>query len=155
MAKLEDASLKIPFPLSRETMDARLGTLSGLKLLKWERRDENDDIIVIMELSFDKPATLAAFLDPEGGRAVFTETNGSKTLDLILAYGHATVDPGLKSFIDSAFDDYKLELSFSAPTRVTSPEPATVDRAGTSARYLVLTAELLKSADDIIWTIRW
>ncbi len=155
LGKLDANSPKLPFPVSRADFDLAVARTPGLRLDKWNRKDGQDDIVIDVAIAFDSPATLARFLDPEGKRATFVQEGKERRLSLVLATGTNALDADLAEFVDLVFEGYRFDLSVRTPTKVISAQPGTTESGGLVARYQAPMNEILKSSQEIKWTIRW
>jgi hypothetical protein len=150
---LEASTRMIPFPVSRGDFESAVAATPGLSLVSYAAEERSDDIAVDVAISFSTPAALASFLDPAGKRAIYSDTDGKRSLRLTIAEGGAELDPEVVKLVETAFASYTVKLAVVLPSRVLS---AGIGKAsGMRAEYASTITALVENAQPVIWEIVW
>ena len=149
----------LPFPLSKDDFARAVAGSAGLSLSSYSREEGDDSVSIKARIAFATPAALAAFLDPSGKRALYSEAGGRRSLRLVISEG-GTVDPDIAKLVDAAFASYRVSLALLLPVErigatLTPAEGGSSSVTGSTAEYSNSTAALMKSAKPIEWEIVW
>ncbi|HRY54351.1 MAG TPA: hypothetical protein P5142_06990 [Spirochaetia bacterium] len=151
----------LPVSYAREDFERAVTEIPGLSLSSYAREDRDEDISVRARVSFEDPAALAAFLDPSGKRAIYSEQGGRRSLRLVLAKGGAALDPDLARLVSLAFAAYRVDIALSFPpgplAASLSPgaDSGSSSVKGSRAEYANTTAALIESERAVEWEIVW
>lgn len=155
LGALEANERLLPFPVSREDFDRTARGVPGLALVSYAQKETEEDLVVDAELSFSSPAALAAFLDPKGERAVYSESGGEKRLTLVLAGGQARLDPDVDKLVRAAFAPYSVSLTVKLPSAAKSAGIGKSARGGLDLSYSSPVVDLATSGSPVVWEISW
>lgn len=152
---LEANSSYLPLPVSREDLDRTIRGIEGLSLASYAQKEEGDDLVVDAKLGFTSAKALAAFLDPRGERAVYSEEGGRHQLALVMAAGSPPLDADVKKLVDVAFEHYRISLGFKLPSKVFSAGIGVASAGGLRVDYSSPVTALIESPTKIEWTLVW
>ncbi len=155
LGSLEANDRLLPFPVSREDFERTVRGNAGTTLISYAQKETSDDLVVEAELSFATLSALAAFLDPKGERAIYSESGGERRLTLTLAGGGAKLDPELEKIVKAAFAPYTVSLTIKLPQAAKSAGIGLASRGGLELSYSKPVTELATSERPIVWDIRW
>lgn len=148
-----------PFPVSREDFSRGIAGIAGLKLVSYSRKDSKAGASITADIGFDSPASLAAFLDPRGERAVWKNTDRKNTLTLTLAGGNPALDPDIAALLKEAAGKSSFVISFKLPASPVSSnlsgKMGEVKTTGVNTVYTVPLAEIATSGSPVVWEIVW
>lgn len=155
LGALEANERLLPFPVSREDFERTVRGIPGLGLVSYAQKETEEDLVVDAELSFSTPQALAAFLDPKGERAAYSESGGERRLRLVLAEGQAKLDPDLDKLVRAAFAPYSVSLAVKLPSAAKSAGIGKSARGGLDLSYSSPVVDLVTSGSPVVWEIRW
>lgn len=154
LAALEPGDRLIPLPLDRDILAEELAQREG-SLVSFDRKETEDEIVVTAELEFPSPAALAAFIDPSGANARYTEEGTTHRLSVLLAEGR-NLDPDLEHFIDAAFAGRRIRISVDFPKAV--KDNGIAKAQGSGGRGLAFdeaATTLMKRQEPLWWELSW
>jgi len=152
IGKLGANAAYLPLPVGRDDLELAARRAGG-ELRSWSRKDDAESFVVTAALRFPNAAAFAAFLDPEGKMASYTESAGKSTLTMRLSEGTAPADKDLVEFIRVAFSDYAVSIRVSTPRAPASLEGFTV--SGRTASFSMKAADLYGSASPVSLGLSW
>jgi hypothetical protein len=148
----------LPFPATRAALEARLQGIPGASLVSFAQKSTQDDIVTDAELAFPSPAALAAFVDPQGERARYEDSGGSKSLALVLWKGTkdgTALDADLTKLVDASFAPYSVKLAITLPRPASSSNLGSKSQDGRTLSYSSSIPDLVKKATPVAWEFHW
>ncbi len=147
----------IPLPISRSDFDRSLAPTNGkVKLTKFERTENEKDITINAQLSFDSLDSLshvAAFHDSD----LKAGTDGSRrTFSQVI--GRALPTPltdETKRMIEALFTGYDLSFTVKAPRAIQSTSLGALSADKQSVTYKVSVIDVLETKSDLVLTLSW
>jgi hypothetical protein len=147
----------IPLPIARSDFERSLLPTNGkVRLTKFVRSENEKDIMINAELSFDSLESLAqvdAFRDADLKMKVDGRLN---TLTQVI--GRALPTPltdESKRMIDAMFTGYDLTFVVEAPRPIQATSLGTLSADKKSLTYSISVKELLASKNDVILSLSW
>ncbi|GAB1433569.1 hypothetical protein MASR2M29_21950 [Spirochaetota bacterium] len=152
LGRLGANEVYFPLPVGREDLQLAAGR-SGAELRSWNRNDNDDKIIITANLDFPDPDSFTAFLDPAGGMAEFSKSNGLNTLTLTLTKGTTVAEPDFLEFIKAVFGDYEIVLNFRLPGTIVNANGFTLN--GNNASFKMKAADVYSSPKAVVLSLSW
>ncbi|MBN1243949.1 MAG: hypothetical protein JXA15_14700 [Spirochaetales bacterium] len=155
-----DTRRYLPLPAERQGFETLVADLDGLRLESWERTVLEpttagvERFRIRAAVSFDAPASLAAFAAAASGGEVRGGTSDARGFELVLNPGRGPVDGGFLAFLAAAFPEAACSFTVRLPARGTSNRGA-FDAAGTTLSWSLPLQEILSARDILEWTVRW
>jgi hypothetical protein len=147
----------VPLPLSRADFDQSLETSKGkVRLAKFDRSENEKDVIIHAELAFDSLDALAqmpAFHDA----ALTTGTSGARhTFSQLIARVPAQpVSAETLRMVDSFFDGYDLTYTIQAPQPIQDATLGTLSADKKVLTYTTSIREMMRTKSDIVLSLDW
>jgi hypothetical protein len=175
LGKLDGNERWQTIPTGRADFERTLARLPGMRLVSFSgAQAAGGELLNRVELEFDRPGTLTAFLDAAGKGAVFSRENGGQPsgrsrLNLVLLEKPAAPsDPALLELLREVSKDYAFSVSFTAPESAAltltdgsgAPLPAAIPgirhvSQGKKVSFVVGTGDLLGLENGIGAQITW
>jgi len=147
----------IPLPLTRSDFERSLESSKGaVRLTRFDRSENEKDITIIAELSFD---SLEALSQVEAFRAqdikIGTSGQGRTFSELIArAPGRPVTEESLK-MIDAFFSGYDLTFTIEAPRPIQQNSLGTLSDDKRVLKYSTTVKDLVRAKSDVILTFGW
>jgi hypothetical protein len=152
IGKLGANEAYLPLPVGQNDLLLAVSRAGG-ELVSWSRDDGIDRFIVSASIRFPATSNFAAFLDPSGQAASYSETVDGRILSIQLGDGRAPTDPELARFIQAVFSDYRTSISISLPRSPSAATNFVVD--GSMARFTMPSSEVFSSPVPVVLELRW
>ena len=147
----------VPLPISKEDFDRSLVNAKGkVRLTKFQRTENEQDVTIAAELSFDSVEALAqvdAFQDAQlklavdGSRKTFTEV-------IARAPAEPVSEDSLR-MVDALFNGYGLTFIIQAPKAIQSLTLGTLAADKRVLSYSASIQEIMKTRGDIVLSVSW
>jgi hypothetical protein len=147
----------IPLPVERADFERSLeGAKGKVKLTKFERSENENDITIRAELSFDSVAALAqvdTFKDmnltlvAEGSRRTLTQR-------LVKAPTEPVAEDSLR-MIDALFEGYELSFRIETPQPIASSNVGSLSADKRALTWSTSVKDLMRLKDDVVLTLGW
>lgn len=144
----------LPVPYSRDLFEAELSQIEGLRLLSYDSKDTDTDMIVSARMAFDNPEALSEWFSNGGQSLVVTENNGKYELSAKL-YDPEDIptDKETVDFINTFFSDYSFKIKLTVPSAIDFASAGTVDGRSVTLEAPISDVILGKVSDTLI--VRW
>ncbi|HAE21022.1 MAG TPA: hypothetical protein DCG47_01690 [Spirochaetaceae bacterium] len=152
LGRLDANSAYLPLPVGRADLELA-STRAGGQLNSWSRSDAADSFTIKAAISFPNLAAFASFMDPTGQDAVYSEQGARKTLSMRIGSGRPPANADLSRFVEQAFADYRIRLSFQLPAAIVDNSGFTVN--GRTASFDMAAAAVYASASPIALRLTW
>jgi hypothetical protein len=147
----------IPLPVSKDDFERSLAATNGkVRLTKFDRSENEQDVTIKAELSFDSLDALAqveAFHDADLKRA----QNGSlSTFSQVIA--RAPTEPlteDTERMIDALFDGYDLTFVVETPRPIQNAPIGTVSPDRKTLTYQSSIKDVMNTKNDILLSVSW
>jgi hypothetical protein len=147
----------MPLPLSRADFERSLEASKGkVRLTRFDRSENEKDVIVRAELSFDSLdslAQVAAFRDA----ALTAGAAGTRhTFSQLIARAPAQpVSAETLRMIDSFFDGYDMTFAIEAPQPIQDNSLGTLSPDKKTLTYTTSIREMMRTKSDIVLRLDW
>lgn len=155
MGKLDGNERWLPLPVGEADFERSLSRIGSLELQSFSSSQDEQDIRVNAQVSFDSLDALVAFLSANGRNARLSRENGRTRLALRLSDNAGPLDKDLEALVKLLFADYSVKIRFQAPSRLSS---SGVPVSTENERTLVFEApagDILTSTEELSWTLTW
>jgi hypothetical protein len=147
----------IPLPVTRSDFERSLAQANGkVRLTKFSRSENEKDITIAAELSFDSLESLSqvdAFHDAD----LKTGTDGSRrTFSQVI--GRAMTTPltdESKRMIDALFTGYDLSFTFDAPRPIQNASLGALSSDKKTLTYKTSVKDILTAQSDVVLSLSW
>jgi hypothetical protein len=147
----------IPLPVDRADFERSLeGAKGKVKLTKFERSENENDITIRAELSFDSVAALGQ-VDSFKDMDLTLVTEGSRrtlTQRLVRAPTEPVAEDSLR-MIDALFEGYELSFRIETPLPITSSSVGSLSADKRALTWSTSVKSLMRLKDDIVLTLGW
>ncbi len=149
----------VPLPIDRADFEASLAGADGVRLRRFRRRDEEEEVRIDARIDFDSVDALRAVPGFADLPVSFTATgNGGGELSQRVVparpAGNAP-DQSMVELVQSLAGDSRVTFVVVAPRDIDAADGATVDADGRTARLSRSLAEYLTEAGPVDLTVRW
>ena len=147
----------IPLPVSRSDFERSLARTNGkVRLSKFDRSENEKDITIRAELSFDSLIALSqvdAFQDAN----LKPGTDGSRTtLSQVIGRAQSTpLTDESKRLIDALFTGYDLSFTVETPRPIQNVNLGTLSADKKSVTFKTTVKDVLTTKADLILTLSW
>ncbi len=147
----------IPLPISRSDFERSLAQTNGkVRLTRFDRTEDEKDITIKAELSFDSLSALSqvdAFRDAD----LKPGTDGSHaTFSQVIARALPTpLTDESKRMIDALFTGYDLSFTVQTPRPILSASLGTLSDDKKSLTYKTTVKDVLATKTDIVLSLSW
>ncbi|MEM5947932.1 hypothetical protein WKV44_05200 [Spirochaetia bacterium 38H-sp] len=144
----------LPVPYSREVFEMELGEIDGIRLVSYDSKTTDTDMVISARLAFDNPDALSEWLSAGGQTLTVVQSNGSYEMSLkLFSPEDIPQDKETVDFINTFFSDYgfKLKITVFAPVSYTSAGVA--DGRTVSLEAPISDVILGKIPDTLV--VRW
>jgi hypothetical protein len=146
----------LPLPVTKEDFERGLQGVSGVRVSGFSRAENEKDITIHVQLSFDSIDSLsrvAAF----HGESLSLSTSGTRHTFTQLVTKAETEEMSQDSLqmLDTFFDGYSISLAIEAPSPI---QAYTIGKLSTDKRTLTYTAsvkELVTAKSDVVLSLSW
>ncbi len=152
LGKLGANAAYLPVPIGRDDLELAAQRAGG-ELRSWSRKDGPESFVVTSALRFPTAASFAAFIDPAGKLASYTESGGRATLSMTLSEGTPPADKDLVEFIRVAFSEYAISIRLALQRNPSASSGFTV--AGRNASFSMKAADLFGSPEPVTLVVSW
>ncbi len=147
----------VPLPLSRSDFERALESSKGkVTLTRFDRTENEKDIIIRAELSFDSLESLAQ-VEAFRGQDLKTGSEGSlQTFSQLIAHAPArpVTDESLR-MIDAFFSGYDLTFRVEAPRPIKNNSLGTLSPDGRTLTYSTSIHDLVRTKSDVTLSFGW
>jgi hypothetical protein len=147
----------IPLPLSRSDFERSLESSKGtVRLTRFERSENEKDITIRAELSFDSLDALAR-VDAFRGQDLKSGTDASgRTFSELIARapGRPVSDESLR-MIDAFFTGYDLTFTIEAPQPITQNSLGTLSADRRVLTYTTSIKDIVRAKSDVVLSLGW
>jgi len=113
-----DGNVSFPvIPAGKEDIERTIQRIPGMKLLSYSSRQTERDMIINVNMEFDSPQALLAFIDPQGNKASIINNGQSGIFELIIINNEFDItryDENLIPLMRTFFNDYDFTINFTA-----------------------------------------
>ncbi len=152
LGKLGANAKYLPLPVGESDLRLAASRADG-ELRSWARKEGNESFTIDATLRFPSAGALVRFMDPTGELASYVEANGRSTLAMTLASGNIPAEPSIDSFLDLAFGDYLVALTFELPKAPSASQGFTIK--GNTAAFSMKAADLYASPAPVKVSVSW
>ena len=147
----------VPLPVSRADFDRSLAASAGkVRLTRFDRSENEKDITIRAELSFDSLDALAkidAFRDADlkwgtdGGRRVFSQ--------VVARTPRQPMSEDSRRMLETLFDGYELSFVVVAPQPIQDSTLGTLSADKRTLSYKTTIKDVMATTQDLVLSARW
>lgn len=149
----------VPLPIAREDFEAALAGAHGVRLRRFRRTDEEDEVRIEARIDFDGVDALRAVPGFADLPVAFTATgDGGGELSQRVVPARPDEDAPDESMVEMVHalaGDSRVTFVVVAPRDIRSADGATIDTDRRTARFSRSLAEYLTEAGPVDLTVRW
>jgi hypothetical protein len=147
----------IPLPISRQDFDRSIAAANGkVRLIRFSRTENEKDITISAELSFDSIEALAS-LDAFKDAQLKATTDGARnTMSQVIAKTPPEpLTDDTKRMIDSLFSGYDISFTVETPRPIQSSTLGTVSADKRTLTYKASVRDVMTTAGDLVLEMSW
>jgi hypothetical protein len=156
LGKGGEATWSVPLPITEEDFRRSLEGVSGVTLTRFSRKEDEKDLILQADLSFDKVESLSkieSFRSSEPSLSISGSTSSYRQVVL-----HAEKEPVSSdslAMLDALFEGYGISYAIEAPSAIRNHGIGTVGSDGKTLTWKSTIKELIQSRTDTVLTVSW
>lgn len=146
----------IPLPVTREDFERGLSGVPGVELRGFTRSENENDITIRAQISFDKIeslAKIAAFQDAPPEITVSGSTHSFS--ELIVKASAQDVSPDTLEMMDAFFSGYSVSLTVEVPSPIQSYAVGTLSADKKTLTFSAPVKDLVTAKRDVIFSLSW
>jgi hypothetical protein len=125
-------------------------------LTRFSRKEDEKDIIIQADLSFDKVESLTKIESFRSSEPTLTTGGGSSTYrQVVLRADPQPVSADSLAMLDALFDGYGISYTIVAPAAIQTHGIGTVGNDGRTLTWKSTIKELIQSRTDTVLSISW
>jgi hypothetical protein len=147
----------VPLPVDRADFDRSLEATKGqVKLTRFERSENENDITIRAELSFESVAALAQ-VDSFKDMALSLVTAGSRrtlTQRLVRAPVEPVTEDSLR-MVDALFAGYEMSFRIETPQPIASSSVGALSADKRALAWSISIKDMMRLKNDVVLTMSW
>ena len=157
LGELDDQNKTVPLPVNREDFNRSVLRNPGITLNSYTQSENEEDVFIDAEISFNSIKALNEFLKSGEGDVVVLQNNGgisTLTYTLFPGTGNDLSEENV-TFLSTVFADYGVTIDITVPSDIESLSPGMTTTNARSASVTYTLPEILESDQEISWEIAW
>lgn len=156
LGKGGDATRSVPLPIEKEDFDRSLEGVAGVRMTRWDRSEDELDIIIQAEISFDRVESLAQIESFRSSQPTLSVSGtGSTYSQIVLQAEKEPVTDDTLSMLDALFEGYGISFTVEAPSSIRDRGIGTVGSDGRTWSWKTTVKELIQSRTDTVISLSW
>ncbi len=143
----------LPLPVSREDFQRAVAASQGLRLLSYQRSEDEKDVTIRASLAFDRVEQADGV--GKGGDFSLVQEGEAQVFRCVLSPGGPPPDQDTLELIRLLFQDYELSFVVRAPRKISSHSLGTLAPDERSVSYSIAVADLLSNPQPQTLEVRW
>ena len=149
----------VPLPIDRADFEASLAGADGIRLRRFRRTDEGEEVRIEARIDFDSVDALRAVPGFANLPVSFTASGGGggELSQRVVPARPAGVAPdeSMVELLQALAGDFRVTFVVVAPRDIQAADGATIDADGRTARLSRSLADYLAEAGPVDLTVRW
>jgi hypothetical protein len=152
-----DGKSVVPLPLSRADFERSLAATQGkVRLTRFDRSEDQKDVTVRAELSFDSLNALAQVDAFQSAQIRSSADGGAHSFSELIAKApkEPLTDDSLR-MVDAFFGGYDLTFTVEAPQPITANSLGTLSADNRILTYKTTVGDIVRTKNDIVLSMSW
>jgi hypothetical protein len=148
--------IPLPLPVTREDFQRGLDGVTGVELRSFTRSENEKDITIHAELSFNRIESLAQVAAFQDSAPIQSVAGSTHTITQMIAKAQA-VEPTQDSLdmLDAFFSGYAISMTVVAPAPIHSHSLGDLSADKKTLTYSAPIKDLVTAKADVILTLSW
>jgi len=156
LGKGGEAAWSVPLPISEADFRRSLDGVQGVRLTRFSRKEDEKDIIIQAEMSFDKIESLSGIESFRSSQPTLTRSGDVMSYrQIILQADKEPVSEDSLAMVDALFTGYGISYTIETPAPVRNPGMGTLDGSGKTWTWKTTIKDLIQSRTDTVITLSW
>jgi hypothetical protein len=156
LGKGGEATWSIPLPVEEEDFRRSLEGVNGVRLTRFSRKEDEKDIIIQADLSFDRIESLSKIESFRSEEPTLSVTvNGRTYNQIVLKAEKEPVSADSLAMLDALFEGYGISYTIEAPSYIRDHGIGTVGGDGKTWTWKTTIKELIQSRTDTVINLSW
>lgn len=156
LGKTGTEQVPLPLPVTREDFERGLAGAAGVQLRGFARTQNEKDIIIKAQISFDRVESLAQVAAFRAEAPSLVTSEGRHTLSQLIVKGtRQEMSPDSLQMMDTFFQGYAISVSVEAPAAIQSTTLGTVSPDKRTLTYNASVKDLATAKNDVVLSLTW
>ncbi len=156
LGKTGTEQVPLPLPVTREDFERGLAGVPGVQLRGFARTQNEKDIIIKAQISFDRVESLAQVAAFRAEAPSLVTSEGRHTLSQLIVKGtRQEMSPDSLQMMDTLFQGYAISVSVEAPAAIQSTTLGTVSPDKRTLTYNASVKDLATAKNDVVLSLTW
>jgi hypothetical protein len=154
-------------PVGENDFKRTIDRIDGLKLKKFSKKEEGNDIIYSVLIDFSNMTALIKFIDTQGQYCNVSQKDNEHILMFVFSPGNEESSSEMKELMPIIFDGYEFHFKISLPQKcnvvffnrgegqIDEPSVGTVNISSKSVSFNSSMADLFSTNAETAMEIRW
>jgi hypothetical protein len=147
----------VPLPVSRADFERSIASAQGkVRLTRFEKSENEKDITIKAELSFDSLTALAQLDSFKDAKLTLTQNGSRRTLSQTIATAaKQPLTADSKAMLDELFEGYVLNFTIQVPNAILAAPIGTLSQDKKTLSYTASAKDVVGASNDIILSLTW